>query len=145
MINNFFFLGPPLAHACTCETFTSEQQNSIVVSRTINENVMDTNLDKIDINQKNKKIIKSITVKTNIHILLNILKVDYENTHQDKPKPTNTAGTVRLQLGVDTRQDLGKQPQHDHQSLPQSHTYSPPPKKSTTDGHPYTPIEYTPP
>jgi hypothetical protein len=101
--------------------WTSEQQNFMVGSKTINETAMDTNLDKIDINQKNKKKIKDTTVKTNIHSLLNILKAYYANTHQDKPKPTNTDGTVRLQLDVDTRQDLGKCPPYEHQRLPESH------------------------
>jgi hypothetical protein len=54
--------------------WTSEQINFIVVSKTINESVMDINLDKIDINQKNKQKIKAKTVKTNIHSLLNILR-----------------------------------------------------------------------
>ena len=35
--------------------WTSEQLNFIVVSKTINEEAMDKNLDKIGINQKNKK------------------------------------------------------------------------------------------
>ena len=46
--------------------WTSEQINFIVGSKTINENTMDTDLDKIDINQKNKKKIKTGTTKTNI-------------------------------------------------------------------------------
>jgi len=57
--------------------WTSEQINFIIVvdSKTINENVMNTtNLDKIGINQKNKQKIKVVTVKKNIHSLLNILK-----------------------------------------------------------------------
>jgi hypothetical protein len=101
--------------------WTSEQLNFIVGSKTINEKAMDTNLDKIDINQKNKKKIEDTTVKTNIHSLLNILKAYYANTHQDKPKPTNTDGTVRLQLDVDTRQDLGKCPPYEHPRIPKSH------------------------
>jgi hypothetical protein len=39
--------------------WTSEQINVTVGSKTINENVMDTNLDKIGINQKNKRKSKS--------------------------------------------------------------------------------------
>jgi hypothetical protein len=35
--------------------WTSEQSNFIVGSKTINEKAMDTNLEKIGINQKNKK------------------------------------------------------------------------------------------
>ena len=84
---------------------------------------MDTSLDKIGINQKNKKKIKDSTDKTNIHSLLNILKAYYANVHQDKPKPVNTDGTVRLQLSADTRQVLGKHPPYEHQRPPESHTY----------------------
>jgi hypothetical protein len=51
--------------------------------------------------------IKDATAKINIHSLLNILKAYYAKTHQDKPSPTNTDGTVRLQLVVHTRQALG--------------------------------------
>ena len=43
--------------------WTSDQFNFIVASKFINENVMDTNLEKIGINQKNKKKIKTGTVK----------------------------------------------------------------------------------
>jgi hypothetical protein len=68
------------------------------------------------------------TVKTNINILLNILKVYYVNTHQDKPKLTDTEGKGRLQLSVDTRKTLGKRPPH-HQNVPEPHTCSPPPQK----------------
>jgi hypothetical protein len=71
---------------------------------------MDTDLDKIGINQKNKQKIKTATTKTNIHSLFNILKAYNANTHQDKPKLTDTEGTGRLQLAVDTRQTLGKRP-----------------------------------
>jgi hypothetical protein len=85
-------------------------RTSDVLSKTINESVMDTDLDKIGINQKNKQKIKAATVKTNIHSLLNILKAYNANTHQDKPKLTDTEGTGRLQLAVDTRQTLGKRP-----------------------------------
>jgi hypothetical protein len=46
---------------------------------------MDTNLGKIGINQKKKKI-KVATAKANIHGLLNILKDYYANTHQEKSK-----------------------------------------------------------
>jgi hypothetical protein len=63
---------------------------------------MDTNLDKIGINQKSKTIFKAATAKTNIHSLLNILKDYNGNTHQDKPKLTETEGTERIQLVVDT-------------------------------------------
>jgi hypothetical protein len=70
--------------------WTSEQLNFIVGSKTIIEKSMDTNLHKIGINQKNKKKIKDVTDKTNIHSLLNILKAYYANVHQDKPKPVNT-------------------------------------------------------
>ena len=49
--------------------WTSDQINFIVVSKSINENGMDTNLEKLVINQKNKKKIKVTTAKTNIHSL----------------------------------------------------------------------------
>jgi hypothetical protein len=57
-----------------------DQLNFIVDSKTINENVMDTNLERLGINQKNKKKIKAATTKPNIHGLLNILKTYYVNT-----------------------------------------------------------------
>jgi hypothetical protein len=41
--------------------WTSVHINFTVGSKTINENTMDTDLDKIDINQKNKKKIKTGT------------------------------------------------------------------------------------
>ena len=53
--------------------WTSEQINFIVGSKTINENTMDTDLDKIDINQKNKKKSKPEQPKQ-ISSLLDILK-----------------------------------------------------------------------
>jgi hypothetical protein len=101
----------------------SQERWLIVGSKTINEKTMDTGLDKIGINQKNKKKIKDSTDKTNIHSLLNILKAYYANVHQDKPKPVNTDGTVRLQLSSDTRQVLGKHSPYEHQRPPESHTY----------------------
>jgi hypothetical protein len=70
--------------------WTSDQLNFIVGSKSINENVMDTNLERLGINQKNKKKIKAATAKTNIHRLLNILKPYYANTHQDSPKSTRS-------------------------------------------------------
>ncbi len=90
--------------------WTSDQLNFIVGSKTINEKTMDTNLDRLGINQKNKKKIKEATTKTNIHGLLNILKTYYVNTHQDSPKPAINGGTDDLQLMIDTRQALGKRP-----------------------------------
>jgi hypothetical protein len=108
--------------------WTSEQINFEVGSKTINESVMDTSLDKIGINQKNTQKIKVTTAKSNFLDLLNILKTYYANTHQDKPKLTDTEGTGRLQLTVDTRKTLGKRPPH-HQNLPEPHTCSPPPQK----------------
>jgi hypothetical protein len=95
--------------------WTSDQINFIVGSKTINENDMDANLERLGINQKNKKKIKATTVKANIHGLLNILKTDYVNTHQDSPKPTTNEGTDDLQLMIDTRQALGKRPPHTNQ------------------------------
>jgi hypothetical protein len=92
--------------------WTSDQLNFIVGSKTINENTMDTNLERLGINQKNKKKIKATTAKANIHGLLNILKAYYANTHQDPPKLTINKGTDDLQLVIDTRQDLGKHPPH---------------------------------
>jgi hypothetical protein len=79
--------------------WTSDQLNFTVGSKTINENVMDTNLERLGINQKKKKKIKAATAKANIHGLLNILKTYYVNTHQDSPKPTMNEGTDDLQLG----------------------------------------------
>jgi hypothetical protein len=38
-------------------------------------------------------------------MILNILKTYYENVHQDKPRPTHTDDTDRLQLALDIRQD----------------------------------------
>jgi hypothetical protein len=90
--------------------WTSDQFNFIVGSKTINENAMDTNLERLGINQKNKKRIKAATAKANIHGLLNMLKAYYANTHQDPPKPTTHEGTNDLQLTIDTRQALGKRP-----------------------------------
>jgi hypothetical protein len=101
--------------------WTSEQLNFIVGSKTINEKAMDTNLDKIGINQKKKKKIKGATAKTNIHSLLNILKAYYANVHQDKQRPANTHSSARLQLAVDTRQALGKRPACEHQSHKELH------------------------
>jgi hypothetical protein len=95
--------------------WTSDQLNFIVGSKTINENVIDTNLERLGINQKNKKKIKAITAKANIHGLLNILKAYYANTHQDSPKPETNKGTDDLQLTIDTRQALGKRPPHTNQ------------------------------
>jgi len=106
--------------------WTSDQLNFIVGSKSVNENAMDTNLERLGINQKNKKKIKSATAKTNIHILLNILKAYYANTHQDLPKSTTSAGTDKLQLVIDIRQSLGKHPPHANQDTPKSPT-SPPP------------------
>jgi hypothetical protein len=96
--------------------WTSEQLNFIVGSKTINENAMDTNLERLGINQKNKKKIKAATAKANIHGLLNILKAYYANTHQDSPKPEINKGTDDLQLMIDTRQALGKRPPHTNQN-----------------------------
>jgi hypothetical protein len=95
--------------------WTSDQLNFIVGSKTINENVIDTNLERLGINQKNKKKIKAITAKANIHGLLNILKAYYASTHQDSPKPETNKGTDDLQLVIDTRQVLGKRPPHINQ------------------------------
>ena len=102
--------------------WTSDQLNFIVGSKTINENAMDTNLERLGINQKNKKKIKAATAKANIHGLLNILKAYYANTHQDPPKPTINEGTNELQLEIDTRQDLGKCPPHTNQDGTKSPT-----------------------
>jgi hypothetical protein len=90
--------------------WTSDQLNFIVGSKTINENAMDTNLERLGINQKNKKKIKTVTTKANIHGLLNILKAYYVNTNQNSPKPTISEGADGLQLMIDTRQALGKHP-----------------------------------
>jgi hypothetical protein len=95
--------------------WTSDRLNFIVGSKTINENDMDTNLERLGINQKKKKKIKAATAKANIHGLLNILKTYYANTHQDPPKPEINKGTDELQLMIDTRQDLGKRPPHTNQ------------------------------
>jgi hypothetical protein len=92
--------------------WTSDQLNFIVDSKTINENAMDANLEKLGINQKKKKKIKAATAKANIHGLLNILKAYYANTHHDSPKPTTNKGTDTLQLMIDTRQTLDKRPPH---------------------------------
>jgi hypothetical protein len=93
--------------------WTSDQLNFIVGSKTINENAMDTNLERLGINQKNKMKIKATTAKANIHGLLNILKAYYANTHQDSPKPKMNEGTDDLQLVIDTRQALGKRVPND--------------------------------
>jgi hypothetical protein len=125
--------------------WTSEQINFIVGSETINESVMDTNLDKIVINQKNQQKIKVTTGKTNIHSLLNILKPYYAKTQQDKPKLTDTEGTGRVQLTEDTRQTLDKRPPH-HQRLPGPHTCTPPPQKRHTErtsSDKHTPPQYS--
>ena len=106
--------------------WTSDQLNFIVGSKTINENAMDTNLERLGINQKNKKKIKAATTKANIHGLLNILKAYYVNTHQDSPKSTPYEGTDKLQLAIDTRQDLGKRPPHANQEVKKSPTGPPP-------------------
>jgi hypothetical protein len=95
--------------------WTSDQLNFIVGSTTINENAMDTNLERLGINQKKKKKIKTATAMANIHGLLNILKAYYANTHQDSPKPETNKGTDDLQLTIDTRQALGKRPPHTNQ------------------------------
>jgi hypothetical protein len=90
--------------------WTTDQLKFIVGSKTINENAMDTNLERLGINQKQKKKIKAATAKANIHGLLNILKDYYANTHQDSPKPEINEGTAGLKLMIDTRQALGKRP-----------------------------------
>ena len=89
---------------------------------------MDTNLERLGINQKNKKKIKAATAKTNIHSLLNILKSYYANTHQDPPKSTTSEGTDNVQLVIDTRQALGKRPPHANQDVPRSPTRLPLPE-----------------
>jgi hypothetical protein len=78
--------------------WTTDQLNFIVGSKTINENAMDTNLERLGINQKKRKKIKAATAKANIHGLLNILKAYYANTHQDPPKPEINEGTAGLKL-----------------------------------------------
>ncbi len=95
--------------------WTTDQLNFIVGSKTINENAMDTNLEKLGINQKKKQKIKAATAKANIHGLLNILKAYYANTHQDSPKPETNEGTAGLELMIDTRQALGKRAPHTNQ------------------------------
>jgi hypothetical protein len=95
--------------------WTSDHLNFIVGSKTINENAIDTNLERLGINQKNKKNIKAAAAKANIHGLLNILKAYYANTHQDSQKPETNKGTDDLQLTIDTRQALGKRPPHTNQ------------------------------
>ncbi len=80
---------------------------------------MDTNLERLGINQKKKK---AATAKANIHGLLNILKAYYANTHQDSPKPTISEGADDLQLMIDTRQSLGKRPPHTDQDGTKSST-----------------------
>ena len=91
-----------------------------------------------------------------MYSLLNILKAYYANVHQDKPRPTNTDGTDRLQLSrescslsvssvatlrrvaerhrfalcLDTRQTLGKSPTYEDQNHVETHSYTSPAKKS---------------
>jgi hypothetical protein len=55
---------------------------------------MDTNLERLGINQKKKKKIKAATAKANIHDLLNILKAYYAThtkTHRSR-KSTKEQG-----------------------------------------------------
>jgi hypothetical protein len=104
-------------------------QKIIVGSKYINETVMDTNLEKLGINQKQKEKIKAATAKTNIHSLLNILKAYYANTHQDSPKATSNEGAETLQLTIDTRQILDKLPPHINRDLSEPHTSPPTPEK----------------
>ncbi len=118
--------------------WTSDQLNFIVGSKTINENAMDTNLERLGINQKNKKKIKTVTAKANIHGLLNILKVYYDNTHQDSPKPTMNEGTDNLQLVIDTRQALGQRPPYTNRDGTKSPTMTPdpsPPRENVPNYH----------
>jgi len=96
--------------------WTTDQLNFIVGSKTINENTMDTNLERLGINQKKKKKIKAATAKANIHGLLNILKAYYANTHQALPTQGTNKGTDDLQLMLDTRQALSKRPPHINQN-----------------------------
>jgi ribonuclease HI len=96
--------------------WTTDQLNFIVGSKTINENAMDTNMERLGINQKKKQKIKAATAKANIHGLLNILKAYYANTHQDSPKPQTTEGTESLKLTIDTRQALGKRAPYTNQN-----------------------------
>ena len=98
---------------------------------------MDANLDRIGINQKNRKKIKDATVKTNIHSLLNILKTYYVNTHQDKPSPPNNDGTDRLQLVIDTRQVLDKRPTYESHSHAKTHSHTSHTKKNTSSHTPH--------
>jgi hypothetical protein len=108
---------------------TSDQLNFIVGSKSINENTMDINLGKLVINQKKKEKIKAATAKTNIHILLNILKTFYANTHQDSPRATSNEGAEKLQLAIDTRQALSKRPPHINRDLSEPHTSLTPSEK----------------
>ena len=85
---------------------------------------MDENLDKMGINQKNKKKIKDATTTTNIQILLNIFKDYYANVHQDMSRLANTDGTDRPQLSLDTRQTLGKRPAYEDQKHMETHTHT---------------------
>ena len=114
--------------------WVSEQLNFIVGSKSIDEAVMDKNLDKIGINPKNKKRIKDATAKTNIHSLLNILKAYYANVHQLKknPTPTQTDSTDRLQQTLETRKTLGKRPNHQTHAQEEPHTHDPPTKRYST-------------
>ena len=98
---------------------------------------MDANLDRIGINQKNRKKIKDATVKTNIHSLFNILKTYYVNTHQDKPSPPNTDGTDRLQLVIDTRQVLDKRPAYEDHNHAKTHSHTSHTKKNTSSHSPH--------
>jgi hypothetical protein len=115
--------------------WTTDQLNFIVGSKTINENAMDTNLERLGINQKKKKKIKAATAKANIHGLLNILKAYYANTHQDSPKPEINEGTEGLKLMIDTRQVLGKRPSCTNQNgtttIPAEGTHT---KRQTYEG-----------
>jgi hypothetical protein len=86
-------------------------------------------IDNIGINPKNKKKIKDATAQTNIHSLLNILKANYTNVHQDKPRPATTDGADRLQLSLNERQTLGKRPAYEAQRHAEPHTHTPPTKK----------------
>ena len=110
--------------------WTSDQLKFIVGSKSINEKAMDTNLDRIGINQKNKKRIKDTTVKTNIHSLLNILKVYYANTHQEEQRPMITDGAD--QHSIDIRQTLGKRPTYEDRNQAGTHLPTSPVKKNRT-------------
>jgi hypothetical protein len=116
--------------------WTSEQINFIVGSKIMNESSMDTNLDKIDINQKNKQTKNQRRNSQN--------KYSQSPQHPQRllrehtPKQTKTNGHWRDgETTTCSGHKTHTRSLSHHQSLPGPHTCSPPPTKRHTEWTPF--------